>query len=73
VIGDMVLALQLVSTLTLVGVVWLSTFLVQVPAHERLALAYEPATQRRLVTSNWIRTASWTARGLVLGWVLVWT
>jgi len=54
----------------LLVVVWLSTFALQVPEHERLSRGpFDAAAHRRLVGTNWIRTAAWTARGL-LGVVL---
>lgn len=47
--------------------VWVSTALVQVPAHESLARALDPEMVTRLVATNWLRTLLWTARaGLVL-------
>jgi hypothetical protein len=52
--------------LVLVAVLWASTFFWQVPAHEKLAAEFEPATHVRLVRSNWLRTAGWTARGLLV-------
>ena len=51
----------------LVGVVWLSTLFVQVPLHSALSTAFDADAQARLVATNWIRTAAWSARaGLVL-------
>lgn len=47
--------------------VWLSTFLLQVPCHTRLQEHFDPAVQRKLVLSNWIRTLAWSARALLLG------
>ena len=53
----------------LVGVVWLSTALLQVPLHNRLHRGYSAVATRRLVATNWIRTGAWTARAaLVLLW-----
>lgn len=53
--------------LVLLAVVWLSTAVVQVPCHDRLSRAFDPTVARRLVRTNWLRTAAWTARaGLVL-------
>lgn len=46
--------------------IWLSTFLLQVPCHRRLAEIGDPDTARRLVRTNWIRTLLWTFRVLVL-------
>lgn len=47
-----------------------STILVQVPLHGRLAEGHDSRAAERLITTNWVRTAAWTTRGLVLGWVL---
>lgn len=56
--------------LTLVAVIWISTAVIQIPAHGRLSEGFEAATHARLVGSNWIRTAAWTARGLLLAWAI---
>ena len=37
------------------------TVAVSVPLHTRLGQAYDDATARRLVSTNWLRTAAWTA------------
>lgn len=49
--------------LGLVVIAWMVTFLVSVPCHARLARGFDVATHRRLVRTNWIRTAVWTVRG----------
>ena len=49
--------------LGLVGGVWLSTLLLQVPRHSALASGFQPGPWRGLVASNWLRTVAWTARG----------
>jgi hypothetical protein len=49
--------------LGLVGVVWASTFLVQVPMHERLSSGRGASAHTRLLMTNWIRTVAWTLRG----------
>lgn len=49
--------------LALLVLIWISTFAVQVPAHERLAAGFEPSVHTWLVHSNWVRTILWTARG----------
>jgi len=54
----------------LLAVVWLSTALVQVPCHERLSRAFDPAAHRRLVTTNWVRTVAWSLRGLLVAWMV---
>ncbi len=53
-------------SLGLLATVWISTFLVQVPLHRRLAGGYEAGLHRRLVLSNWIRTLGWTARAALV-------
>ena len=52
--------------LALVGVLWLSTILWQAPLHGRLSLGFQPELHRRLVQSNWVRTALWSARGVLV-------
>ena len=57
--------------LGLVAVAWLSTFLVQVPLHARLASeGHVPEAVAALVRSNWIRTIAWTARAILSAWML---
>ncbi len=51
--------------LGLVGALWASTGLVQVPCHAALARGFDEAIHRRLVRTNWARTALWTLRALV--------
>lgn len=45
---------------------WLATWRVQVPLHRRLAEGFDAAVHRRLVASNWWRTAAWSIRGALL-------
>jgi hypothetical protein len=54
----------------LVLVIWLVTALVQAPSHARLARRFDPALHRFTVRTNWIRTATWTARALLAGYVV---
>ena len=54
----------------LLAVIWISTAVLQVPAHGRLAEGFDPETHTRLVNTNWIRTIAWTARGGLLGWAI---
>lgn len=63
-------AWQAWAGLTLVGVIWASTGLLQVPLHDTLTQRFDAEAHRRLVHTNWIRTLAWTLRaGLVL-WML---
>lgn len=49
----------------LLAIAWLSTFLIQVPLHGRLTQGLDLAILRRLVTTNWVRTAAWSGRGVL--------
>ena len=55
----------------LVAVIWLSTIILQVPCHHRLAERYLPRDQSFLTFTNWIRTLAWTARSGLLCSVLL--
>ena len=46
--------------------IWLSTALVQVPAHRRLSAGYDDRAASRLVTTNWLRTVLWSVRSVVI-------
>lgn len=47
----------------LLALIWLSTAFLQVPLHRRLSGGRDVSTIRRLVASNWLRTAAWSGRG----------
>jgi hypothetical protein len=51
--------------LGLLGIVWLSTAIGQMPAHLRLEQGFDAQAYRRLVRGNWIRTVCWTLRGVL--------
>jgi uncharacterized membrane protein len=56
----------------MVVALWLSTFAVQVPCHARLSQGFDPQAWRRLVATNWLRTALWSGRaGIAL--LLLWS
>ncbi len=50
----------------LVVVIWLSTFVLQVPIHNRLRSGKNEAGIRRLVTTNWIRTIAWSIKAVAV-------
>ena len=52
--------------LGMLGAIWLSTMLVQVPRHRVLGGGFDDAAWRWLVRTNWLRTAAWTARGVLV-------
>lgn len=60
--------------LILTGIVWASTFFLQIPLHNKLALGFDPNAHTALVSTNWIRTAAWSLRGVLviyLAWKLI--
>ena len=59
-----------IGGLMLVVVVWLSTAFIQVPCHNMLSQGFDPGAHQWLVNSNWIRTVGWTARGVLMIFVL---
>lgn len=56
--------------LVLLAVVWLSTALLQSPQHTTLGGGFVAASHRFLVASNWLRTVCWTARGVLVLWMI---
>lgn len=56
--------------LALVLFIWATTGLVQVPLHSRLTDGFDAAAHRRLVRTNWLRTAAWTLRAILVVWML---
>jgi len=60
---------QLRTGLVILGVLWLSTILVQVPCHEVLSRGFDSLVHQRLVYTNWVRTAAWSLRGGLVLWM----
>jgi hypothetical protein len=52
--------------LAMLALVWLSTWLLQVPRHHQLAVGFDARACGRLCGTNWIRTFAWTVRGLLV-------
>ena len=52
--------------LVLTIIVWASTFFIQVPLHEKLALGFDAEAHSALVNTNWIRTIAWSLRGVLV-------
>ena len=46
--------------------IWLSTALLQVPAHRRLSAGFDDRVASRLIETNWLRTALWSARAALI-------
>ena len=49
-----------------VKLIWLSTFFISVPLHEKLTQEKSDETIHKLVRSNWIRTILWSFRVLII-------
>lgn len=54
------------TNLFLLSIIWLSTFFIQVPLHNKLSENFNEKNIEKLVNSNWIRTILWSLRGLLL-------
>jgi hypothetical protein len=56
--------------LALLAVAWLATVFLSVPRHEALRHGFDASAHAALVATNWIRTAAWSARSVLLLLVL---
>lgn len=56
--------------LVMLAGIWLTTGFLSVPCHSKLSAGFDSEAHRLLVLSNWLRTILWTARGLILGWMV---
>ncbi len=54
--------------LAMVVAIWISTAVLQVPCHSKLMHGFDQQAYQRLVATNWLRTALWTARGAMMGY-----
>jgi hypothetical protein len=45
--------------------IWVNTEFVQYPIHKKLALGFNTQLHDKLVRTNWVRTAAWTARSIL--------
>ena len=52
--------------LVIVVLIWLSTFLIQVPLHNALSKEKQSEKLSKLICTNWIRTILWTARSILM-------
>lgn len=50
---------------------WVSTALLQAPAHTKLMRGFDELVIRRLILSNWLRTVAWTGRGILVTWAFL--
>ena len=54
------------SNLIMVVLIWLSTFLIQVPLHNALSKEKNTEKLSKLICTNWIRTILWTSRSILM-------
>lgn len=52
--------------------IFLSTFLISVPIHEKLSLSYDREDIERLIATNWYRTVLYSLRLMVWGYFYFW-
>ncbi len=55
-----------ISGAVLMGIIWLSTVLLQRPQHRVLQEGFDPRAYRKLLYTNWIRSFAWSFRSLIL-------
>jgi hypothetical protein len=58
------------ANMALLALIWLSTAFLQAPQHRILARGYEARAHSFLVRTNWIRTGAWSARALLVLWMV---
>ena len=51
---------------TLLGVIWISTALLQINLHNMLGYKFDEDVLEMLINTNWIRTICWSLRGIIL-------
>lgn len=49
----------------LVALIWIITFFIQVPIHNRLSQTHNADVINRLVKTNWLRTTLWSLKSLL--------
>ena len=61
-----------INTIALI-LIWLVTFFVSVPLHQKLSIAYNHEAISSLIKTNWARTILWTLRTALLFSLLMFT
>ena len=64
-------AALVLAGLALAILTWAATLLLVVPRHRDLGAGLDPVAVRRLVGASWVRTAAWTAHGVVAAVLLL--
>ena len=50
----------------LLGGIWFSTLLLQIPFHNKLSTNFDENVLMMLINTNWIRTICWSLRGIIV-------
>ncbi len=53
----------------LVILIWVSTFLIQIPIHKSLGATRSEQEIEKLIRSNWLRTILWSLKAIWLLWI----
>ena len=56
----------IIKSLILLLVIWLTTFTIMVPSHNKISKAFNKKEINRLINYNWIRTILWSFKLLVI-------
>ena len=59
-------AFSSIASFSIVVLIWLSTFFLSVPCHERLSRGKDMATIDRLISTNWPRTLLWSLKAVLV-------
>ncbi|MEM6820525.1 MAG: hypothetical protein AAF558_01105 [Verrucomicrobiota bacterium] len=65
-LGDFGRPIWFIVSLGALGLIWLSTFFVQVRYHRKLDFGRDLVAMKRLVMTNWFRTLLWSIRPVLL-------
>jgi hypothetical protein len=60
---------ELILSMVILLLVWISTFAIQVPLHRRLQKTFDTKAAILLIRTNWIRTIGWSLRAILLAWL----
>lgn len=60
----------LILGLVLIGIIWAITVFINVPQHNVLSYNFDADVHRALLLWNWGRTVAWSARAVLMLWVL---
>ncbi len=64
-------SIYFIAILLIVLAIWASTFFIQVPLHNTLSSGKDEQIIQKLVQTNWIRTALWTAKAALVTYLYI--